>query len=829
MLTLIGEYYGELEADKEGAVISRWLQGSGLSGNPSFDYLIPNSCPMVSGMDLEQQFYNIIELPTYTKTGKISKKVRKVQEKSEEYKGYIEGLKERLYESRPNCVVACGANTLSVLCGVDNILNYRGSVLDSTLVPGLKVIPVVHPKWIYEKAQWQYYYLTAIDIRKAAYESTFSGINRQEFRSIIGPNLSVCVDFLERLSTGSELWSFDIETRAGSIACLGFGVGDTSICIPIQTTQGPYWTVHEEAVIWQKVGEVFNNNPHLVGQNLTYDLDWMLDYGIQASGVALDTMIGQFILAPEMPKGLDYICSLYTDAIYYKDEGKTWSSKIPDEQLWKYNCKDTYYTLKAADEIYKTLSKQGLLALWEDYGKRLIPIALEIQKRGVEVDNIAKEELQRTIIEEYHQLRPQVVNAVGYEINVNSPKAVQAHLRNNLCLPLRKKRGKDSLTADEDALIGFLTKPLSKAAQKKVHPNYKEQLVLIMKERHLRKAGTYAGIKISSGGNYTPNLLFCDDDGIVRSSVNIPGTKTWRFSMSESPHGTGWNLQTAPKVSRILYPAPKGRIFLQPDQKQAEARVVAWYAKCKKQMVLFSDPSRSIHLEFGSKVFKRQLSKDTPEYTAAKSGVHGGNFRMQSDKLAKTTGVPVETCEQAINGYHSEYPEIRLNFHNWVKDEVLARGYLINPFGLKRTFYHARGGVELMGKLSNDDWNDICSWLPQSTVPFITNMTLMRVCDILDYVWIHQQGHDAFLISVPEGCEDECWNVISEASKQIVVNIKGQQLCIPWESTMGYNWGQMYEKYGKYSRSDWAADVEESKRKGKYSREEVIKGIYGIL
>lgn len=828
MLTLIGEYHGELEADQTGKVVSRWLQGAG-STTINYDYLIPQGVERLQGMDFGQQFFNPVELPTYTKTGKISKKIRVVQQKTSDYKGYIEGLKERLYETKPNAVVAFGANVLSTLCSVDSILNYRGSVLDSTLVPGLKVIPVVHPQWIFDKAQWQYYYLNSIDIKKAGYEATFQGIKRSEFQSIIAPSLGQCVEYLDRLSERRELFSFDIETRANSIACLGFCVGDTALCIPTQTTQGPAWSVDEEAVIWQAVGRVFASNPNLVGQNLTYDLDWMLDYGIEASGVALDTMIGQFILAPEMPKGLDYICSIYTDAVYYKDEGKTWSSKIPDEQLWKYNCKDTYYTLKAADEIYKTLQKQGVLALWEDYGRKLLPIALEIQKRGLEVDNLTKEELQRIIIEEYHRLRPEVVSAVGYEINVNSPKAVQAQLRDSLHLPLRKKRGKDSVTADEDALMGFLTKPLSKTAQKVVKPGYKEQLTLIMKERHLRKAGTYAGIKVASGGAYTPDVLFSDNDDVVRSQVNIAGTKTWRFSMQESPHGTGWNLQTAPKWARVIFPAPKGRVFLQPDQKQAEARVVAWYAKCKKQIELFNNPARSIHLEFGSKVFKRQLSKDTPEYTAAKSGVHGGNFRMQADKLAKTTGVDVDTCELAINGYHSLYPEIRLNYHNWAKAEVLSKGYLVNPFGLKRLFFHARGGVELTGKLSNDDWNDICSWLPQSTVPFITNMTLMHVCDILDYVWIHQQGHDAFLISVPEGREEECGQCILSEGNKINVNIRGNQLCIPWELTIGYNWGQMYERYGAYSRTDWSADVEDSKRKGKYGREEVIKSIYGIL
>ena len=812
--------------------LTRLLAGTGLgAGDYSINYLVKR-CP--NGGDNDEafrgDFYKSIELPTYTKTGKISKKVKVVQKPTEEYLAYIQQLKEEIYEQKPNIIVAMGEEVLRTLCSTGGILSYRGSVMESTLVPGCKVVPVPSPRWVITSAQWEYLYVTINDLKKVIYEAEFSEIRRDNFESIIAPGLDYSLDYLHRLiSEPSKRWSFDIETRAGSIACLGFCYDDQALCIPLQTTQGPYWTVSEEALIWKKVGEVFQSNPNLIGQNLTYDLDWIMDYGVESSGVFLDTMIGQFILAPEMQKGLDYICSLYTDALYYKDEGKTWSSKIPDEQLWKYNCKDTYYTLKASYGIETTLKNQGMWSLWEDYGRKLIPIALEIQKRGLAINQKRRDEVTEIILSEYNALRPEVVKAVGFEINVNSPVGVQQYLRNGLGLPLRKKRGTGKSTADEDALMGFLVKPLSKQAQKKVHPQYKEILTLIMKERHLRKAGSYCGIKIKSGGEIESDPLFSDNDNIVRSSNNITGTKTWRFSMSASPHGTGWNLQTAPKQLRF-YDSPKGRIFLQPDQKQAEARVVAWKAGCKKQIELFNDPSRSIHLEFGSTVFKKQLSKDTPEYTAAKSGVHGGNFRMMAERLAKTTGIDIGICEMAIEGYHKLYPEIRFNYHNKLKDMVLRDGYLENPFGLRRYFYHAIAGVTLTGKLSNDDWNDICSWIPQSTIPFITNLTLMRVCDKLDYIWIHQQGHDAFLISVPIGCEEETSNLIFQEGSKIKSMINGRELIIPWEMQMGYRWDVMYEEVGKFSYRDWESHYQSDVKAGKLgTREKIIKGIYGIL
>ena len=813
-------------------LFTRCLTGAGIRADEySVKYLcerLPDGCH--SDEDFRQHCYKVIELPTYTKTGKISKVVKKVWARKEEYQEGIDRVARELYDEKPNVVVALGEEALSVLCGVNGILSYRGSVLDSTLVPGIKCIPVVAPQWVITSAMWEYLYIAINDLKRVKYEAEFSEIRRNDWKSTIAPDLDYCLAYLDILvASNNTRWSFDIETRAGSIACLGFCYNDEACCIPIQTTQGPYWSALEEAIIWQKVNQVFRANPNLIGQNLTYDLDWILDYGVESCGVLLDTMIGQFILAPEMQKSLDYICSIYTDAVYYKDEGKTWNSKIPDEQLWNYNNKDTYYTLQASYGIEENLKKQNLWSLWGEYGRQLIPIALEIQKRGLEVNKKRQAEVTQTILEEYEKVRAEVVSAVGFELNVSSPVGVQNYLINGLCLPLRKKRKTGKQSADEDTLMGFLVKPLSARAQKTVHPDYKRILTLIMKERHLRKAGSYCGIKIESGGAITPDEKFCDPDNIVRNSVNISGTKTWRFSMSTNPHGTGWNTQTAPKQLRF-YDAPKGRIFLQPDQKQAEARVVAWKAGCKKQIELFNDPTRSIHLEFGSTVFKRQLQKDTPEYTAAKSGVHGGNFRMQAERLAKTTGIAVPICEMAINGYHKIYPEIRFNYHNRLKDEVLKNGYLENPFGLRRYFYHAIAGVTITGKLSNDDWNDICSWIPQSTIPFITNLTLMRVCDKLDYVWVHQQGHDAFLISVPEGREVETSNLIIEEGSKIKSIINGRELMIPWEMCMGYRWDMMYEHYEQFDRAEWGKRCEEDYKKGKAgTRDKIIQGIYGIL
>ena len=59
---------------------------------------------------------------------------------------YINELRDEL-KALPNlnCVVATGAIPLVALCSRVGITKWHGSVLESTLVPGLKVVPTFHP------------------------------------------------------------------------------------------------------------------------------------------------------------------------------------------------------------------------------------------------------------------------------------------------------------------------------------------------------------------------------------------------------------------------------------------------------------------------------------------------------------------------------------------------------------------------------------------------------------------------------------------------------------------------------------------------------------
>lgn len=237
---------------------------------------------------------------------------------------------------------------------------------------------------------------------------------------------------------------------------------------------------------------------------------------------------------------------------------------------------------------------------------------------------------------------------------------------------------------------------------------------------------------------------------------------------------------------------------------QAEARVVAYDARCQNLIDIFNDPKRQLHLETGRMMFGHDVKKDTEEYKKTKGVVHGAHYRMTGRKLAPLLRIPLKEAEALMERYHSVRPEIR-RWHEEIKQRIVTKGLLETPFGRKRVFYTALAELRLTGKMSNDAWKDACSYIPQATVPDITNKGLLRLWQTLDYIRLHHQGHDSFLISVPW---DKLWEVCPLIKKclSIPLLIHGRSFIIPTDIAVGYNWFGLkkWEGESKLSYDDWS-------------------------
>ncbi len=312
---------------------------------------------------------------------------------------------------------------------------------------------------------------------------------------------------------------------------------------------------------------------------------------------------------------------------------------------------------------------------------------------------------------------------------------------------------------------------------------------------------------------------------LIPSSWNPAGTESNRWAASKSPKGRGLNSQTVPKVMRIMVDSPPGRMFLQPDLPQADARVVAWDARCVSMIELFLDDARHIHLENCEKLFKRKITKEDLEYTQGKAMIHAANYRMMAKRLAMELGIKVAEAKRLLSDYFIIYPEIPV-WHATQKNKVKANGYLETPFPFrKRTFYKAIAELMLTGKISNDSHNEICAWVPSSTVADLITKGLRKVWDLLPDVRLHHHGHDSFLLSFVPSKLKEVAEVVIESLK-IPLVIHGRELLMVPEVEVGYSWGLMFpwQGEGEVTREMW---MEKVRKSGKMDREKIRKELYG--
>lgn len=261
-----------------------------------------------------------------------------------------------LAKVNPNIIVPLGEHALRAVCRRYGITKWRGSILESTLLPGKKVVPAIHPAAVLR--EYSFKQLLIADCKRIKEESTTATISLPKRTFVIRPTLDQVLQAEQRL-VAAEYCGFDIETKYNNIACVGFADSpEWAICIPLLAGQKPYWaTVAEEVRVWQAINNILRCPSKKIAQNTLFDESHLACHGVRINNRWFDTMLAQNVLYPELEKSLAILTSIYTREPYYKDEGraalkkkheKAWDPNQADEALWKYNCKDCCCTVEAA-------------------------------------------------------------------------------------------------------------------------------------------------------------------------------------------------------------------------------------------------------------------------------------------------------------------------------------------------------------------------------------------------------------------------------------------------------------------------------------------------
>jgi uracil-DNA glycosylase family 4 len=479
---------------------------------------------------------------------------------------YINELGRELRALNLNIIIAFGNIALLALCNRVGITKWRGSVLESTLVPGLKVIPTFHPAtFIPPKFNYLNKSIICEDLLRAKYESQFKDIRRTPRSICTRPDFNQTINTLRhiyRVGRLGQLIGIDIEVINGEVDCIGLSWSPTeSICIPFRFSGGDYFTVEQELSIMRGTAYIIQaEDIQKTGASFIFDTQFLFHkYGIVPRGSLHCTQIAQKISYPDFPAGLAAVTTMYTDIPYYKEDGKQWMKMGSGtwEEWWNYNGVDALVPVEAIPKQLETLRRQKNTETYERQRKLIKPL-LYMGERGIKVDvgaMVDYEKEQHLILDE---LDAQLKEEVGRDINYNSPKQLMEYFYKELGhKPYKKKntQGIYSDSIDVDALKRLVRQggKGSQAAR------------IMLDIRGLSKRiSTYLDIgKV-------------DKDGRYRSSYKPVGADTGRLSSGETIFGTGGNQQNWPHDLLRFFLFDEGYIGYSFDLSQIENRIVAY-------------------------------------------------------------------------------------------------------------------------------------------------------------------------------------------------------------------------------------------------------------
>jgi uracil-DNA glycosylase family 4 len=345
---------------------------------------------------------------------------------------HIQTLMFELEECKPHVIVALGNTALWALANKTGITKWRGSQMLTKW--GQKLVPIVHPALVLREYSWRA--TSVLDFKQRVKPESYApDFHPPEYNFTIKPSFGQVAAYLAVLEEDIKAQprfhlTLDLETRRGQIACLGFGTSARkAFCIPflcVTKDGGHYWSLDEEVWIVEKLRKILTHpNLFLIGQNLLYDAQYIVHQFKFVPYVCQDTMLWHQTCFPGTPKALDFLASWYAEFYcYWKDEGKEWTSRMNEEELWHYNCLDCVYTYEVAARLTETVEKLHLQKQVHRQQSLFYPV-LDMMLTGISVDQPKRGLFHKELEVAITKKNAYLAQVLGHPLNPRSAPQMQ--------------------------------------------------------------------------------------------------------------------------------------------------------------------------------------------------------------------------------------------------------------------------------------------------------------------------------------------------------------------------------------------------------------------
>ncbi len=398
-----------------------------------------------------------------------------------------------------------------------------------------------------------------------------------------------------------------------------------------------------------------------IGQNIKFDMEVLMNYGVTLGGEMFDTMIAHYLLQPELRHNMDYMAEVYLgyktihidELIGPKGKGQKSMRDLDPKEVYEYAAEDADVTLKLKNILEPKLKEAGVWQLFTEVEMPLVQVLADMEVGGVRIDTGALKETSAMLTERMNAIEKEIYQLAGEEFNIASPKQVGEILFGKMKIVEKPKKTKTGQYVTSEEVLQQL-KGKSEIVGK------------ILEHRGLKKLlGTYV--------DALPKLIN-PRTGHIHTSFNQTVTATGRLSSSDP------NLQNIPvrgedgKEIRKAFVPEEGCLFFSADYSQIELRVMAHLSGDENMQEAFRE-GYDIHAATAAKIYHETMDSVTRDQrTKAKRANFGIIYGITVFGLAERLDISRAEATQLIDGYFATFPKVA-EYMEQAKETARKLGY----------------------------------------------------------------------------------------------------------------------------------------------------------
>ena len=427
----------------------------------------------------------------------------------------------------------------------------------------------------------------------------------------------------------------------------------------------------EEALKFVNIFKPLYENPEIlkVGQNIKYDYEVLMNYGVEIQGKIFDTMIAHYLIQPELYHNMDYLAEVYLkyQTVHIEEligpKGKNQKSMrdLAPSEVYEYAAEDADITLRLKNVLEPKLKELDVEDLFWNVEMPLVPVLAHMEMNGVCIDTNTLKETSANLTQRLTEIEQHIYELAGESFNIASPRQVGEILFGKMKIVEKPKKTKTGQYVTSEEVLQQLR---SKS------PIIDE----ILNYRGLKKL-------LSTYVDALPKLIN-PRTGHIHASFNQAITATGRLSSSDP------NLQNIPvrddegkEIRRCFVPEP-GCLFFSADYSQIELRIMAHLSEDANMVEAFREGS-DIHAATAAKIWHENTNEVTDaQRKKAKTANFGIIYGITTFGLAQRMNIENKEAKQIIEDYFRTFPGVKAYME---KSKEMAR-----EKGYAETIFHRR-------------------------------------------------------------------------------------------------------------------------------------------